>query len=585
MTTRRTVSWFVALLLGAGFAQAQVLPGPDPRCVHVDQLSVKLAEGSGAELRDGVLVSRTGVDLAAVQPLFAAGAARPLVTAVGWDELDRWHKHACAVLPPRDRPGHLGLWFRLTGNSAAATVALYEQLRQQPLVTDVYWQPRHELCSARPAASPPVPIDIPPTTPLFASLQLSHDPTPLGHGVRLAAGVHGARGLDVKFVMMENSYLLDHEDVEQLVATNFVGPVPPLDMNFALHGLSGAALVAAGRNAYGITGIADEVTARFMSLALNGGVENALAIATTITQPGDVVLVVIVFPVPYLGTTISVPFEFVQSAYDASVTFTALGRHLVVPAGNGNHSLDDPAFLNRFDRNFRDSGAIVVASSQAGQMQRAPYSNWGSRIDAHSWGDQVVSCGYGTLFFGNNDWRQSYTAAATGTSSSTPHIAGLVAMVQGAARKQLGAPLGNTQLRSLLQTFGPLTPDVIGRRPDMVAILQSIGVFDGLAVDRSDMQLLDTVTVTMDGPPGSLAALFAAFAPADVPIGFNRNVHLDPVSLVSVGAFFLPAGNATYSLQVPNSAALHDADLYFQAVRLSGASPLHLTNSCQVTVL
>jgi hypothetical protein len=322
-----------------------------------------------------------------------------------------------------------------------------------------------------------------------------------------------------------------------------------------------------------------------MSLALNGGVENALAIATTLTQPGDLVLVVIVFPVPYLGTHISVPFEFVQSAYDASATFTALGRHLVVPAGNGNHSLDDPAFLNRFDRNFRDSGAIVVASSQAGAMQRASYSNWGSRVDAHSWGDQVVSCGYGTLFFPNNDYQQSYTAAATGTSSSTPHIAGLVAMLQGAAKKQLGVTLGNTQLRALLQTYGPLTPDLIGRRPDMVAMLQSLGIFDGLAIDRADMSLLDTVTVTMDGAPGSLAALFAAFTPADVPIGFNRNVHLDPLSMVSVGAFFLPVGTASYSLQVPNAASLHGADLYFQAVRLTGASPLHLTNSCQVTIL
>ncbi|MBL8756549.1 MAG: hypothetical protein JNK15_24860, partial [Planctomycetes bacterium] len=76
-----------------------------------------------------------------------------------------------------------------------------------------------------------------------------------------------------------------------------------------------------------------------------------------------------------------------------------------------------------------------------------------------------------------------------------------------------------------------------------------------------------------------------SFTPANVPLGFNRNVHLDLLSLVSVGAYLLATGSATYSLQVPNAAALHDADLYFQAVRLSGANPLHVTNSCQVTIL
>src|SRR5688500_10805547 len=108
-----------ALLLVGIAAQRQPLADDDPRAVHPDVLCVKLAEGTGAELRGGTLHSRTGRDLGTVAELFAQADAQPLVTAVSWDELDRWHRAACAVQPPHNRPGHLGLWFRLRGEPTA----------------------------------------------------------------------------------------------------------------------------------------------------------------------------------------------------------------------------------------------------------------------------------------------------------------------------------------------------------------------------------------------------------------------------------------------------------------------------------
>jgi serine protease len=397
--------------------------------------------------------------------------------------------------------------------------------------------------------------------------------------------VHGARGTGITFLMMEQSYVLGHEDVCQLVASSFIGPVPPLDMTYALHGLSGAAIVSADRDAYGITGIADEVTARFMSIDLNGALTNAIAIAIANTQPGDVVLIVLMVLAPPLGFGAWVPFEYYQTGFDATLTATSLGRHMVVPAGNGNLSLDDPAFLNRFDRSFRDSGAIIVGASQGAQLVRAPYCTWGSRVDAHSWGDGVASCGYGTLFFPNNDLLQSYTTAATGTSSATPHLAGIVAAVQGAAKRQLGTVLGNAQIAALLHTHGPSTPETIGPRPDLVAILQALGILDGLAVDQPDLAPGGTITVTMDGPANALVALFGSFAAGEADLGLNRRVLLDLAGLVPCGAFTLPAGTASWQLPVPADPALQGIDVFFQAVRLTAASPLHLTNSCQVTIL
>ncbi|MCK5941439.1 MAG: S8 family serine peptidase [Planctomycetes bacterium] len=572
----------------AGLAAAQ-LPQPAPqaaspqvlRAVYLERLEVKLAEGSEAELRDGRLVSRSGVDLSSVARWFAQADAQPLVTAVPRAQLDAWHAHACSVLPEHNRPGHLGLWFKLVAGDAATAERLRQQLAAEPMVEHVYHEP-----VLYPASAPFVTGgDLPPTTPSFTSLQLSHAPSPLGHGVRQVAGILGARGQGVGMRMIENGWVWDHEDLCQVVQANVIGAMPPMIMPDSNHGIAGASITFGDRNAYGVTGVADEVDVLLTGINVNGGYANAMAITLANSQPGDVSMIVIMILVPSLGPGTWLPLEFLQSSFDATLTATANGLHVVLPAGNGNRSLDDPALLGRFDRNFRDSGSIIVGASEAGLLQKASFSNFGSRVDAHSWGDQVYACGYGTIFFGNNDLRQSYTASGTGTSSATPHIAGVVAALQGAARRQLGQALSNQQILDLLHTVGPTTPDVIGRRPDLLAMMQQLGIVDGLLVQEPDVMLGDTIVADLDGPPNSLAALFGSFATADIPLGFNRNIHLDLLAYSPLGSYVLVNGAAQYTLPVPNNAALHGADIYFQAVRLSPGQPLHVTNSCQVTIL
>lgn len=551
------------------------------RSVYLERLEVKLVEGSGAELRDGRLVSRNGTDLSSVQRWFEQAQAMPLVTAVPREQLDAWHAHACAVLPEHNRPGNLGLWFKLVADGAATAERLRTALEQEPLVDHVYCEP-----VLYPATAPNFTGgDLPPTTPAFMSQQLSHSPSPLGHGVRQVGGILGARGQGVGMRMIENGWVWDHEDLCQVVPANVIGAMPPVIQPDSNHGIAGASITFADRNAYGLTGVADEVSALFAGININGGYPNAMAIALANSQPGDVSMIVIMILVPALGPGTWLPFEFLQSSFDATLTATANGLHVVVPGGNGNRSLDDPALLGRFDRNFRDSGAIIVGASQAGLLQKASFSNFGSRIDAHSWGDQVLACGYGTLFFGNNDLRQSYTAAGTGTSSATPHIAGVVASLQGAAQRQLGQVLTNQEVIDLLHTIGPQTPDVIGRRPDLLAMMQQLGIVDGLMMQEPDVLLGDTIVADLDGPVGSIAALFGSYATGDFALGFNRNMHLDLFAYSPLGAYVLANGTAQYSLPVPNDASLHGVDIYLQAVRLELTGTLHVTNSCQVTIL
>ena len=561
-----------------------------------NRLCVKLREGSGAELRDGRLRSRVGVDLAAPAALFATAAAEPLFTALSRDELDVWHRRACANLPPHNRPGHLGLWFRLVTPTTEQADWLFERLWDDPMVEHVVKEPRGAPAGMTAAIGPPLPTDIPPPTPLFTSLQMTFEPAPLGHSVWAAQGILGARGQGIGVEMVEMQWHLDHEDVSQCVAANFVGSIPA-PAGQAPHGTAGTSIVSADRNEYGLTGIADESAMRFYSETTNGGIPNTLLMAANNAQQGDVLMLVMMYLLGQIGATDWVPFELLQPVFDATLTITGNGRLVVVASGNGDNSLDDPRFVRRFDRTFRDSGAIFVSASAGSALSKATYANYGSRVDAHSWGEDVCICGVPGLFYPNNDIRQAYSANGTGTSSATPGVAGLViedrdgspgvagvvTALQGAALQQIDRRLSNTEVLQLLHSHGPISPDSIGRRPDLQAMLQALGAADGLALSHPDVAIGGSESVLLDGPPGAAGFLFASFATGSLDLGFNRKIHLSQLGLLTIGFLPMPTGSASFQIDVPNDISLRGLSLYLQAGILQAAAPVHVTNSGQLT--
>lgn len=568
-----------------GLQTVEPVASPD---VHPDRLCVKLVEGSGAELLDGALRSRTGVDLAPVAALFARAKVRPLITALPWEELDQWHQRACAVLPEHNRPGHLGLWFHLQVDDAAAAQRLLSELHGCPLVAHAYLEPIFRVATSSPptaAESCGGGNDPAPPTPDFTAQQQYLWPGPVGLALRRAAGIYGARGQGIRFCMVEGDWILGHEDISKCVAANFVGPLPAENLVSANHGLAGAALLVGDRNCFGVTGIVDEIDIKFLSYTMIGSLPNAIILGAVAIQPGDVMMTVLQFLLGQLGTNDWVPQEYLQAEFDATLTATANGRILVNSAANGRRSLDDPRHMRRFDRSYRDSGAIMAASTDGVNLQRAVYCNWGSRVDACAWGENVTTAGYGTLFYPNNDARQAYTAAYAGTSASTPQIAGLVAALQGASKQQLGRVLTTAEIRQALASHGLATPDIIGLRPDLYAIFQSLGIVDGLEVSEPDVAIGGSVQATMTGPPGSGAFLFASFGTGSLDLGLNRRVHLEQASLQTVGFFALGSGSATWTLNVPNDPAYHGVSIYLQMGRVAGSAPIHVSNSCQVTIL
>jgi hypothetical protein len=571
---RTLVAPVLLAALASALASAPALRAQDPEELRLRRVDARLGAEFDVEVVQGRLVSRTGRDLARVAAECAGASCEPLVRDVPRAQLDAWYAHACEVLPAGRRPGHLGHWIRLTAPTADAAKQLLAALQSDPAVDCAY---------AEPVVKPAWVDDPAPPTPLFTSLQTNMGPSPTGLGIWQGQGVLGARGQGVHVVMIEDDWILGHEDVSKLVASAFLGAVPLQTGSTNQHGLSGTSILCADRNAWGITGIADEIDIRFASREYGYTLENAIAVTTANTQPGDVLMMVLMLLIAQVGNDDWVPVEYLQATFDAVLTATANGRLFVAAGGNGGRSLDDPRLLNRFNRGFRDSGAIIVAASEGASLQRPVWCNYGSRMDANGWGDNVVCCGYGTIFFPNADVRQAYTASGTGTSSATPQVAGVVCSVQGAALRQLGRRLTNAEMLSVLHQYGTPSPDTIGRRPDLLAMLTAIGAVDGLLPAAPDVQIGGSVSVAMSGA-GAGAFLFASFGVGDLDLGFNRHFHLDLASMLTIGFFGFAGGQASLQVTVPPSPDLHGVSLYLQAGTLDNGA-VHLSNSAQLTVL
>jgi serine protease len=191
------------------------------------------------------------------------------------------------------------------------------------------------------------------------------------------------------------------------------------------------------------------------------------------------------------------PTEIDAADLDAIRLASALGVVVVEAAGNGGFDLDayvDPDTANTLRRgaaHFRDSGAILVGAARAAlPHDRAPFSNFGSRLDCFAWGETVTTCGYGNL--AGTQVADFYTNTFSGTSSASPIIAGAAVLVQALYHQRTDHLLDPRAMRVVLSDAttgtcqGPNVAGFIGVMPDLRAVVRDrLGLVPDLYLRRT----------------------------------------------------------------------------------------------------
>lgn len=311
-----------------------------------------------------------------------------------------------------------------------------------------------------------------PGTPIENFQSMQHYLWPAKHvfagynlgGIDGTAGLpyQGGKGENVSIISNEpDAWFTDHVNLPH-VRKIVEGDVRVGTDNTATVG------IMAGRNTgLGIMGIAPEAKVGYSSQ----GVQHLYNLYHRL-KAGDVIQIGmqhIGVKIAYGDTYGFVPVESEPAWFDIISMLTEKGIHIIEAAGHGAINLDHPALKGKFDRNRRDSGAILVGALDPRTGLRSAFSNFGSRVDSSSWGAFVVTTSYGhaTLYNQINAW---YINDYSGIGAATAIVAGASACLSSIAiayKKRL-TPL---QLRSLITSNGTVLAEnnsaLVGTQPDL----------------------------------------------------------------------------------------------------------------------
>ena len=394
--------------------------------------------------------------------------AEPLAAGISQAKLDRLADRAAAR--SGGRSPSMASWYRVTLAGPADVPAALRTLRESNDV--VYADPAPE----------PVP---PPATPDFSPQQLYLDPAPVGTDAEFALADPRTRGAGLKVVDLEYYWTEQHEDLLLPPSTDLGGGTYVEYTAFAdEHGTAVFGIIAAADNGFGVTGGAPDAQMHGISPIRDNGSYNpagALTFLLDKVSPGDVVLIEQQTPGPNGGTKY-VPLEWVQSSFDAIKALSGLGVVVVETGGNGGENLDDPAMLGRFDRNVRDSDAILVGAGDSVTHAPLSFTSRGFRVDLQGYGNNVVTAGgNGNLQLGPvGQPTARYTRSFGGTSSAGPIVVNAVAAVLSYRKATGQPPMTADAIVDLLRATG--TPQAspgsgqIGPLPDTAAALRQIEI-------------------------------------------------------------------------------------------------------------
>jgi len=318
-------------------------------------------------------------------------------------------------------------------------------------------------------------------------------PAPQGIDIKYAWGFPGGDGSgNVRFIDIEKGWILNHEAID-------VSTFPKTGINrlsYADHGAGVLGIIMMQQNEAGAIGATPKAKGYVISqFRPDGSLNTADAIMAAIDHLnfGDILLLEAQVS-DSTGSKNLWPIEIQDAIYNVIRLATALGIIVIEAAGNGDiyssigNDLDQFRFngkklLDPGSKDFRDSGAIIVAASSRGTPhKRVCFSNYGKRINCFSCGESVLTAGNhpGLSGYAIN----TYTENFGGTSSAAAIIAGAAISVQSIKEANHHNRLSPVQMRQLLsnqpngtQSANGSKIDKIGVMPDLRKIIeQGIGI-------------------------------------------------------------------------------------------------------------
>lgn len=515
-----------------------VVPDHDPHVVQV-----KFQHDSNVRLRDGVFKGPSE-ELGAINAYLTsldAKKSRLLQQSEEW--LDTWR--ANGEMYSGWKLHDLNLFYTIEIPAEGKVGEVCDALNQFAVV-----QIAHPVGYG---TDPVAPVEILPFessqmfSPDFENMQGYRGAPPNGVNADYGNRFSGGLGEGHTIVDCETGWTDDHEDIAHAAQGNFIGlsGAPyPWD-----HGTAVLGELVGADDQSGVKGLVYNADC-LMSSHLGSFIATSIANGAAAAGPGDILVIEIQC---FWGPPAPHPCEWDDGIFATIQTATANGTHVFAAAGNGNNNLDSAAYSSKFDRNFRDSGAVMCGASDGSSLNKASFSNYGSRCDAHGWGFDVTTTAYGDLYSGGSV-QTEYTDTFSGTSSATPIVTGAGTIINGIHREAFGTNMTPLALRDLLTQTG--TPQgsggQIGPRPDVAAALDQLDV-PSIEVS-GNLVPGGQVTVTINGSNSDTYSLF-----------FSKNLAAAPSYNPPFGYFFLQSppnqtrtgslsgGVATETGNIPNN--------------------------------
>lgn len=479
-------------------------------CDRWDLLVVKFNEGTGVRLRDGQFVSKNNTDVSEIHQLLKI---YPDVRIARLFQRPEAVYEAEKITGER-RTGReladLNLYYAFGPKDPDEAERLLADLNAMAIVETAYAEPIPAL------PQHPAPTLLP---PLYVDSQDYLEASPIGVDAYAAWNEPGGRGENVQMVDVELAWVWSHQD---LPAPFYEGGTQNPDQGYRDHGTAVMGEIAGLDNAFGITGIANQASVGGQAINIDDWPENVgshFDLASAALNPGDVWLIELHGPGPG-GAYIAM--EWWQGNYDAIANSTAQGRICVEAAGNGSANLDDSIYEGKFDRNVRDSLAIVVGAGTPYAMEPEWFTNYGSRIDANGWGSGIYTTGYGDLYSSEGE-NLYYTSDFGGTSGASPMVVGVCCVAQSIYKQLTDAVLAPDILRAAITETGapqpPPATQYIGPRPNLAALLEhEIFEVEGIYLDQ-DVYACDTDAAVMVRHPDASGSVAASIASDTEPAG------------------------------------------------------------------